>query len=264
MVEGSLIMFNAAGIDNNDNNNGDDRKELYKQIHFLLCESCFWCATSYLSSKNVSIAKCPNCYDNKIKWMPISNIKLYKLGMTRRLQTIEQGNHIIAVYPNKDEKFNEAFAFLKDGLQRNEVVVLITNDLPKDEIRARMRNEWKANVVELESGGDIIIRTTEEMYFPDGIPNIQRTIALWPTFVEKNCLSKGKRGIRIFGDMTAFFKKGFIKELFDYESCLEQRFNFPAIGICAYDSKDINNNMTSEQIRQLQQYHNSVWMENYQ
>ena len=179
--------------------------------------------------------------------------------MAQRLQTIEHGNHIIAVYPNKDEKFNEAFAFLKDGLQSNEVAIITTTDLPKDEIRARMRNEWEVNVTELESRGDIIIRTTEEMYFPDGIPNIQRTIALWSTLVE-NCLSKGKRGMRVFGDMTAFFKNGFIKELLEYESCLEQRFNFPAIGICAYDSKDVNHNITLEQIRQLQQHHNPVWM----
>jgi hypothetical protein len=131
--------------------------------------------------------------------------------MAQRLQTIEQGNHIIAVYPNKDEKFNEAFAFLKDGLQRNEVIVITTTDLPKDEIRARMRNEWKeVNVAELESRGDIIIRTTEELYFPDGIPNIQRTMALWSTLVE-NCVSKGKRGIRVFGDMTAFSRTGLSK-----------------------------------------------------
>jgi hypothetical protein len=178
--------------------------------------------------------------------------------MAQRLQTIEQGNHIIAVYPNKDEKFNEVFAFLKEGLQRNEVIVLTTTDLPKGEICARMRNEWK---VDVESRGDIIIRTTEELYFPDGIPNIQRTMALWSTLVE-NCLSKGKRGIRVFGDMTAFFKNDFTKELLQYESCLEQRFSFPAIGICAYDSKDVDS-MTLEQIRQLQQYHNPVWMEDY-
>ena|ERR687887_169607 len=79
MVEGGVIMFNVPGLGNNDNNNADDKKELSKQIHFLLCESCFWCA-SYLSSKSVSVAKCPNCHDNKIKCMPISNINLYKLG----------------------------------------------------------------------------------------------------------------------------------------------------------------------------------------
>lgn len=182
--------------------------------------------------------------------------------MAQRLQTVERGNHIIAIYPNKAEKFNEAFAFLKEGLQRNEVVVLTTTDLPKDEIRVRMRSEWEVDVVELESRGDIIIRTTEELYFPDGIPNIQRTMALWSALVE-NCLSKGKRGMRVFGDMAAFFKNGFTKELFDYETSLEQRFNFPAIGICAYDSSDINNNMTLEQIRQLQQHHNPVWTEDY-
>jgi len=180
--------------------------------------------------------------------------------LTQRLETIKQGNHIIAVYPSKEEKFNEAFAFLKDGLERNEVVVMTTTDLPKDEIRVRMENEWQLNVAELESRGDVIIRTTGEVYFPDGIPNIQRTIALWSTLVE-NCLSKGKRGMRVFGDMSAFFKSGFTKELLEYESCLEQRFNFPIIGICAYDSKDIDNNLTLEQIIQLQQHHNTVWME---
>ena len=89
--------------------------------------------------------------------------------MAQRLKTIEKGNHIIAVYPSKEEKFNEAFAFLKDGLERNEVAVITTTDLPKDEIRARMENEWQLNVAELESRGDVIIRTTEEAYFPDGI-----------------------------------------------------------------------------------------------
>jgi hypothetical protein len=179
--------------------------------------------------------------------------------MAQRLQTLEVGNHVIAVYPNKEEKFNEAFAFLKDGLQRNEVIVLTTTDLTKDEIRARMRSEWKVDVTKLESKGDIVIKTTEEWYFPDGIPNIQRTMALWSTLVE-NSLNKGKRGLRVFGDMAAFFKNGFSKELFDYELYLEQRFNFPAIGICAYDSRDIDN-MTLEQIRQLQQHHNPVWMQ---
>lgn len=79
--------------------------------------------------------------------------------MAQRLQTLEVGNHVIAVYTTKEEKYNEAFAFLKEGLQRNEVIVFTTTDLPKNEIRARMRNEWKVDVLELESKGDIIIRS---------------------------------------------------------------------------------------------------------
>lgn len=179
--------------------------------------------------------------------------------MAQRLETLEVGNHVIAVYATKEEKFNEAFAFLKEGLQRNEVIVLTTTDLSKVEIRARMNHEWKVDVSELESKGDIIIRTTEELYFPDGIPNIQRTIALWATLVE-NSHKRGKRGLRVVGDMASFFRNGFTKELLEYESCLEQKFNFPAIGICAYDSIDIDN-MTSEQIRQLRERHHPVWMD---
>ena len=74
-------MFNIVGLENktrNNNNNGHDRdnkKELSRQIHFLLCESCFWCASD-ISSKNISIAKCPNCYSNKIEWMPISKVDI--------------------------------------------------------------------------------------------------------------------------------------------------------------------------------------------
>ena len=42
--------------------------------------------------------------------------------MAQRLQTLEVGNHVIAVYHNKEEKFNEALAFLKDGLQRKSLL----------------------------------------------------------------------------------------------------------------------------------------------
>jgi hypothetical protein len=75
-------MFNISGLETrlgNNNHDHDDKKELSKQIHFLLCESCFWCA-SYIYSKSVSIAKCPNCYSNKIEWMPIPKVDLDKLS----------------------------------------------------------------------------------------------------------------------------------------------------------------------------------------
>jgi len=48
-----------------------------------------------------------------------------------------------------------------------------------DEIRVRMRNEWEVDIAELESRGDVIIRTTKEFYFLDDIPNVQRTKPLF-------------------------------------------------------------------------------------
>ena len=56
------------------------KREFFKQIHFLLCESCLWCA-SYLSSNSISIGKCPMC-SNKLEWMQmqLSNVDHSKLG----------------------------------------------------------------------------------------------------------------------------------------------------------------------------------------
>jgi len=54
-----------------------------------------------------------------------------------------------------------------------------------DEIRARMRNEWEVDVAELESRGDVIIRTTKEFYFLDDIPPANKA----PILVE-NSISK--------------------------------------------------------------------------
>jgi hypothetical protein len=76
-----VVIFNAYGLQtglNNNNHDGEGNKELSKQIHFMICESCFWCA-SYISPKSISIAKCPNCYNNKIEWLPIPKVDLDKL-----------------------------------------------------------------------------------------------------------------------------------------------------------------------------------------
>jgi len=54
-----------------------------------------------------------------------------------------------------------------------------------DEIRARMRNEWEVDVAELESRGDVIIRTTKVFYFLDDIPPANKA----PILVE-NSISK--------------------------------------------------------------------------
>ena len=79
-MEGDVNMAIISTLRGRSNNIICRKKEFVKQIHFLLCESCLWCA-SYLSSNSVSIAKCPICY-NKLEWMQmqISNFGLSKLS----------------------------------------------------------------------------------------------------------------------------------------------------------------------------------------
>jgi len=46
-----------------------------KQIHFLLCGSCFWCA-SYIDLRN-TVEKCPSCMNGKVESMPLSDKEIY-------------------------------------------------------------------------------------------------------------------------------------------------------------------------------------------
>ncbi len=72
------------GPQSSDGQMGPCRKEnLSKQICFLLCETCFWCASAIsFRSKNEYnyewVSNCPICNSNKIESMPISSEELYK------------------------------------------------------------------------------------------------------------------------------------------------------------------------------------------
>jgi hypothetical protein len=73
-----------------------DKKDWYKKEipyckskqsntnHFLLCGSCFWCASS-LNLRGLSrIFKCPICKYAFIKSMPIFENEVYKIGYTKK------------------------------------------------------------------------------------------------------------------------------------------------------------------------------------
>jgi hypothetical protein len=42
-----------------------------KRVDFLLCPSCFWCA-SYLNFGELSIIRCPICHNNHMEQLPVS------------------------------------------------------------------------------------------------------------------------------------------------------------------------------------------------
>jgi hypothetical protein len=57
---------------------------IFKQINFMLCESCFWCASSLSSSSSLydlsndddRLSKCPICNEYTLKLIPIYNKSL--------------------------------------------------------------------------------------------------------------------------------------------------------------------------------------------
>ena len=67
---------------------------IYKKKQFMLCNSCFWCASSCIHTDNIFIEKCPVCQNRIIEFLPISNNEMYKFNHNlRRGITLEFTPH---------------------------------------------------------------------------------------------------------------------------------------------------------------------------
>jgi hypothetical protein len=49
------------------------------EIRFLICESCFWCA-SCLNVAKMTVTKFPSCGYARLESMPITDNEIYKFG----------------------------------------------------------------------------------------------------------------------------------------------------------------------------------------
>lgn len=166
-----------------------------------------------------------------------------------RAEAIQKRDHILAVYPDAYAKLDEAFAFLREGLRRDEAVLLMTDEMTGDEVLKRMGREWNVDAADLERRGDIMVRSTKEWYFPRGEFDGQALMEKWRLFT-KFTRSMGKTGLRVFGDTSPFFEYGFSKELVDYEATLEKEFDIPMTAVCAYVVDDMDT-LTQDQIEEL-------------
>lgn len=65
-------IYNTFDEDVTNSNNNNKKTKIAKQIHFLLCRSCFWCASCLNVSKR-TVTNCPSCPEVRLESMPISD-----------------------------------------------------------------------------------------------------------------------------------------------------------------------------------------------
>ena len=117
------------------------------------------------------------------------------VSSTKRTETVQVGHHIIAIYHTFKDEIKEAFEFLKDGLKRNEAVMILTEDLGKELLIKKMKSyEGELGKIEdLEKKGDVTIEFTSGWYFPDNTnPNTDRIVAMSVAMVNL-AVSRGKK-----------------------------------------------------------------------
>ena len=168
------------------------------------------------------------------------------------------GDHILGVF-HDENKIEYGLAFLKQGYEKNEMCLLATDKYSKTEILRKIQDIWKIDEpVELIANKDLVIRTPQELLFPNGsfIPNKRTTI--WKDMANM-ALVNGKTGIRMFVDMSPMFKSKFDKEVFKQETSLEKTFDFPATIVCAYNHEELRG-LGKETYKKLKSHHIAVMM----
>lgn len=169
------------------------------------------------------------------------------------LKTVEAHDHILAIYPDVYAKLEEAFEFLKDGLDRNEAIIFLTDEMTRDDILKKMSRDWKIDACSLEKKGDITVSTVKEWYFPRGFVDSEAIIEKWKSaseLAERN----GRAGLRVFGDASPWFANGFGREVVEYEAQLERKFDIPMTAICGYTVTDVKM-LTPLQVKTLHERH---------
>lgn len=66
---------------------------IVQKIHFLICGSCFWCASQYNTYSLNKVTKCPCCNNDSIESMPIWHDEVYTFNRDpKRGITLEFSN----------------------------------------------------------------------------------------------------------------------------------------------------------------------------
>lgn len=167
------------------------------------------------------------------------------------------GEHFLVAFETPQELMEQSLRFLKIGLlEKNEDILLVTDELPKNTIRERIAKEWNVDVESLEQNGRITLMTFPEWHLIDGKFDIKRSKIMMVKMVRK-ALDRGRKGFRSVVDMNPFFSTGMIQHLVSWESSLEKQFDLPITSLCAC-TRDKVEQLDNSAIVVMQQHHNRM------
>lgn len=167
------------------------------------------------------------------------------------------GEHFLVAFETPQELMEQSLRFLKIGLlEKNEDILLVTDEMPKNTIRERIAKEWNVDVESLEQNGRITLMTFPEWHLIDGKFDIKRSKTMMVKMVRK-ALDRERKGFRSVVDMNPFFSTGMIHHLVAWESSLEKQFDLPITSLCAC-TRDKVEQLDNSAIVVMQQHHNRM------
>jgi hypothetical protein len=77
------ILHAATTIVSNEKTEASPSARISKKLDFLLCNSCFWCASYLNLRRSFSVIECPSCNENTIERMPLYATDVYSFDYNR-------------------------------------------------------------------------------------------------------------------------------------------------------------------------------------
>ena len=154
---------------------------------------------------------------------------------------IQDNSHILGIYSSPQRKIEDGLEYLRIGFEeKNEAILMITNELTKNELRNEIMKKWKIppkKLADLEKNSIINLKSSTEVYFSTYRINRDKIGKQFSDLANK-AIEKRKRGLRAFGDIKIFFERGYEKYIIEFEKLFPPSFDFPMTSICAYDLDD--------------------------
>jgi len=79
----ATILHATAAVASNEKTTASPIARISKKIDFLLCNSCFWCASYLNLRRSFGVIECPSCKENTLERMPLSANDVYLFDYNR-------------------------------------------------------------------------------------------------------------------------------------------------------------------------------------
>jgi len=168
--------------------------------------------------------------------------------------SLKRGSHVFVIHYPKEPDLYDFYSFLKNGLDNNELVIVLLETYSKDKLDTRVKDFINfCNIENHKRKASIHLKTTEEWFNPCECSNSETFFKRWEMLVT-NAIKMGKEGIRIFIETNKFMREKFDNTLIIYDKILQDLFNFPITSMYIYKKEDIQA-MTPQQIAILKSSH---------
>ena len=158
--------------------------------------------------------------------------------VSEAIRGMPSGTHAVLVYDSQRNKRDVLFRHLKAGVESHGLVYVCSEESPSS-IRSGLRTEG-VDVGGLEREDLLAVKKSDEVYIVDGEVDAPGIISTFSSLAW-GYRRRGYGGVRAAAEMSCFFRERKVEELVGYENALHRKFDFPGIGVCAYNLVEMGN-----------------------